>query len=99
MDIDVRSVAPTVRCPALVFHSQDDARIPFQEGQLLASLIPGARFVPLPGANHLPLEHDPAWLQFLRELDRFLGVVPGGVAVAGRAHHDSPDSGYDSAYR
>jgi pimeloyl-ACP methyl ester carboxylesterase len=74
MDIDVRALAGAVRCPTLVLHSRDDARVPFQEGRLLASLIPGARFVPLPGANHLPLEHDPTWNEFLRELDRFFRI-------------------------
>ena len=69
--IDVRASAARVKCPTLVLHSVDDARIPFREGQLLAKLIPGARFVPLPGGNHLPLEHEPAWTEFLRELDAF----------------------------
>lgn len=46
-------------------HTKDDARIPFEEGRLLASLIPGAQFVPLEGKNHILLKSDPAWKQFL----------------------------------
>lgn len=35
-----------------------------------------ARFVPLPGSDHLLLEHEPAWKIFLRELGAFLGRQP-----------------------
>ena len=35
-------------------------------------LIPGARYVSLPGANHLMLEEEPAWSLFLEELGQFL---------------------------
>ena len=38
----------------------------------LAALIPGSRFVLLPGRNHLLTRDEPAWPQFLAELDRFL---------------------------
>jgi hypothetical protein len=40
---------------------------------MLAAGIPGSRFVPLPGRNHLLLEHEPAWRIFLEELGVFLG--------------------------
>ncbi|MDX1619699.1 MAG: helix-turn-helix transcriptional regulator, partial [Nitriliruptorales bacterium] len=49
--------------------------IPFEEGQLLAKLIPDARFVPLDSRNHILLEEEPAWERFVAELDTFLGVV------------------------
>jgi pimeloyl-ACP methyl ester carboxylesterase/DNA-binding CsgD family transcriptional regulator len=79
-DIDVAALAPQVRCPTLVAHGQGDLRIPFEEGRLLASLIPGARFVPLPSRNHFLQEQDPAWAQWQSELRAFL---PGnGAAVA-----------------
>ena len=71
-DIDVTALAPEVRCPTLVLHAQGDLRIPFDEGRRLATLIPGARFVPLAGRNHLLLEHEPAWRQFVSELRSFL---------------------------
>jgi hypothetical protein len=45
--IDVRDEATRVRCPTLVMHATSDRRIPFEEGRLMAGLIPGARFVPL----------------------------------------------------
>ena len=40
---------------------------------MLASLIPGARFVPLASRNHILLANEPAWPVFLREVDAFLG--------------------------
>jgi pimeloyl-ACP methyl ester carboxylesterase len=47
VQIDVVRLCERVQCPTLVLHASDDGRIAFEEGRLLASLIPGARFVPL----------------------------------------------------
>jgi DNA-binding NarL/FixJ family response regulator len=47
--------------------------VPFDEGRLIAGLIPGATFVPLDGRNHVLLETEPAWPEFLRHVDAFLG--------------------------
>ena len=60
--------------PTLICHARHDARIPFEEGRRLAALIPSARFVPLESQNHVLLEDEPAWQQFLSELRAFLGV-------------------------
>ncbi len=73
--IDVRAEAPRVTTPTLVLHCSGDARVPFEEGRRLAGLIPGARFVPLPSPNHIPLEHEPAWQRFMDELKAFTGVT------------------------
>ena len=70
--IDVRDVAPQVQAPTLVLHARDDRRIPLQQGELLASLIPGARFVTLESANHLLLDGEPAWTTFVEEVEAFL---------------------------
>src|SRR5690606_20970010 len=70
--IDVMAEAPLVRAPTLVLHARDDRRPPFSQGLLLASLIPGARFVALDSANHILLEDEPAWPVFLREVEAFL---------------------------
>jgi pimeloyl-ACP methyl ester carboxylesterase len=72
-NLDVSAEARQVIAPTLVLHCTRDARIPFDEGRRIASLVPGARFVPLESANHIPLEHEPAWGQFLAELVRFVG--------------------------
>lgn len=70
--LDVRHLARQVRCPTLVFHARDDARIPFEEGKRLASLIPAAKFVPLEGRNHIFIESEPAWRTFALHLREFL---------------------------
>jgi len=76
-DLDAREPATRLELPTLVLHATGDLRVPFAEGRLLASIIPGARFVPLEGRNHILLESEPAWPRFLREVRRFLGVPPG----------------------
>jgi hypothetical protein len=38
----------------------------------MAASIPGARFVSLPGRNHIPLENDPGMPQFFEEVSNFL---------------------------
>lgn len=71
--VDVVDLARQVRAPTLVLHARGDARVPFEQGRLLATLIPGARFVPLDSANHVLLDSEPAWPRFLHELRHFLG--------------------------
>jgi pimeloyl-ACP methyl ester carboxylesterase len=78
--LDVRPLLADVKVPTLVFHSQHDGVVPFDEGRLLAAGIRGSTFVPLPSRNHLLLEHEPAWPIFLRELGAFLGWPDTGFA-------------------
>ena len=72
--LDVSELAPQVRARTLVMHARDDRVVPMQEGRLLAALIPDARFVLLESANHILLEHEPAWDAFLTEIAAFLGT-------------------------
>jgi len=71
--IDVRGLLPKVAVPTLVFHSDRDRVVPAEEGKILASEIPNARFVSLSSANHVLLGDEPAWNIFLQELGGFLG--------------------------
>jgi len=71
-DIDVRAAAEQVRAPALVLHAREDAMCPFEGGYELAALLPRSEFVPLPGRNHILLEHEPAWPRFLAAVRGFL---------------------------
>jgi len=71
--LDVMSLAPEVRAPTLVMHARDDALVPFDEGRLMATLIPGAHFASLESRNHVLLEQEPAWQVFLDEVHDFLG--------------------------
>ena len=84
-EIDVRDAAPKVQCPTLVFHAKDDPCFPFEEGRLLASLIPNARLVPLPSKNHLPFETEAAWPMFLAEFRAFLPTSRSGSQFDGES--------------
>ena len=71
-DIDVVELAPQVRAPTLILSARREPDDVFEQSRLLAGLIPGSRLVPLDSANHLLPEEDPAWQQFLTEVDAFL---------------------------
>ena len=73
-NIDVRDLLPKVRVPTLVMHLRDDAVHAFEFGREVAAGIPGARFVPLHGKNHIPLAQDPAPPRMLEEIRHFLRV-------------------------
>src|SRR5262245_57410393 len=73
-DFDVTALLPQVSVPTLVLHARDDARVPFEAGRRMAASIPGARFVALPGRNHLFLESEPAFGQFLEHTRAFLAT-------------------------
>ncbi len=70
--IDVRAEAAALNVPTLVLHARGDAMVSFEAGRQLAALIPGARFVPLEGRNHVLLETEPAWSRFQEEVRAFL---------------------------
>ena len=71
-DTDVTALLPQVRVPTLVMHARDEARVPFEAGRRMAAGIPGARFIALTGRNHVFLETDPAFGQFLEHTRAFL---------------------------
>ena len=73
--IDVRHVLPTIRVPTLVLHRTGDLDANVAEGRYIAERIPGAKFVELPGNDHLP------WVgnqeDILDEVEAFItGVRP-----------------------
>ena len=78
--IDVSHRLPEVAAPTLVCHSRGDQVAPFDEGRRIASGIRGARFVPLESRNHLLMPGEPAWPQFLDEVER---LFAGGAARDG----------------
>lgn len=57
-EIDIRGLLPSIGVPTLVIHRTGDQTLKVEEGRYLASRIPGARFVELPGADHLPFVGD-----------------------------------------
>jgi pimeloyl-ACP methyl ester carboxylesterase len=73
-EVDVTALLPRVSVPTLVLHARDEARIPFEAGRRMAAGIPGARFVTLQGRNHIFLETEPAFGQFLEHTRSFLAT-------------------------
>ena len=57
-EVDVREILPLVRVPTLVIHRSGDRCLRVEEGRYVASRIPGAHFVELPGNDHLPFVGD-----------------------------------------
>jgi class 3 adenylate cyclase len=51
--IDVRAVLPTIRVPTLVLQRVGDRDVNVEEGRWIAAQIPGAKYVELPGDEHL----------------------------------------------
>jgi class 3 adenylate cyclase/alpha-beta hydrolase superfamily lysophospholipase len=69
-DIDVRHILSSVHVPTLVLHRTGDTFVPLAQGRYLAEHIPGARFVELPGTDHLYFVGDTGPL--LDEVEVFL---------------------------
>ena len=74
-EIDVRDILPTVRVPTLMIHRTGDRLTPVSGARYTAARIPGARFVELPGDDHLFFVGDQDAI--LAEVEEFLtGVRP-----------------------
>ena len=52
LKVDVRPLLPTVAVPTVVLHSRNDAVISVENARYLASHIPGARLIEVPGRDH-----------------------------------------------
>ena len=72
-EIDVRHVLPTIRVPSLVIHRTGDLCLKAEEGRYVASRIPNAKYVELPGNDHLPFVGDQDAI--LDEVEEFLTGV------------------------
>jgi class 3 adenylate cyclase len=71
-EVDVRHILPVIRVPTLVMHRAADLAQPVQNGRYLADNIPGAKFLELPGENHIPLFEPEITDQILGEAEEFL---------------------------
>jgi class 3 adenylate cyclase len=85
-EIDIRNVLPAIHVPTLVMHRSGDRSVSVEEGRWMAGQIPDARFVELPGEDHMPWVGDQDAIldevqEFLtgdrpeREPDRVLATV------------------------
>jgi pimeloyl-ACP methyl ester carboxylesterase len=52
-EIDVRHVLPSIHVPTLVIHRAQDCRMSVEAGRYLGAHIPNARYVELPGVDHV----------------------------------------------
>jgi len=81
-NIDIREELAAIRAPTLVLHRSGDRDMNIEEGRYLARHIPGARFVELPGIDHLPFAGDQE--PVLREIEQFVRDV--SVRESGKSH-------------
>jgi DNA-binding winged helix-turn-helix (wHTH) protein/pimeloyl-ACP methyl ester carboxylesterase len=72
-EIDVRHVLPSIHVPTLVIHRTEDQCLKVDEGRYVAERIPGAKYVELPGQDHLPFVGDQDMI--LDEVEEFLTGV------------------------
>jgi class 3 adenylate cyclase len=76
MEIDIRHALPAIRVPTLVLHRTDDRIVPVDNARNMAQKIPGAKYVELPGKDHIWFAGDSDAI--LDEVQEFLtGVRPG----------------------
>jgi DNA-binding SARP family transcriptional activator/pimeloyl-ACP methyl ester carboxylesterase len=83
-EVDVSELALRVRAKVLVAHARGDRVVPFEEGRILAALLPTAKLLPLESNNHILLPDEPAWTDFLAEVQTFLGAQVRGSSVLSR---------------
>jgi hypothetical protein len=71
--IDIRNILPAVRVPTLVLHRSGDRTSNIEEGRYIGSRIPGAKFVELPGDDHLVYVGDQETV--FNEIESFLNGI------------------------
>ncbi|WP_246674246.1 alpha/beta fold hydrolase [Mesorhizobium sp. B4-1-1] len=75
--IDVSDLLEKVRVPTLVLHARDDNVAPVESGRTMAAGIPGARFIELESQNHILLEGEPAFEEFIDHVRAFIADTAG----------------------
>lgn len=81
--VNVAALAPQIRVPTLVMHVDGDRLVSVASGRSIAVAVPGARFLLLPGQNHVIQPGDAAWPRFWDALEEFVGE-PGPPASGPR---------------
>jgi class 3 adenylate cyclase len=69
-DIDIRPILPSIRVPTLIIHRRGDVRVNVEAGRFMARQIPDAKYVELPGSDHLLWTGDTE--RVLGEVEEFL---------------------------
>jgi pimeloyl-ACP methyl ester carboxylesterase/DNA-binding CsgD family transcriptional regulator len=82
-DTDIRALLPTILARTAVLHREADRGTRFELGREVATLIPGAALIPLPGSSHLFYHGD--WTGVLEAMLSFLGEPASpGPRLTGR---------------
>jgi class 3 adenylate cyclase len=71
-EIDARHILPAIRVPTLVLHRVGDSRVTIDAGRYLAAHIPSAKYVELPGTNHVPIYEGDITDRIVEEVEEFL---------------------------
>jgi pimeloyl-ACP methyl ester carboxylesterase len=71
---DGRDFFAQVRVPTLVMHNRDDHVVNFEEGRLLAAVIPEAQLLPLPSDTHFSGTSQKVLTRVVDAIDRHTGV-------------------------
>jgi class 3 adenylate cyclase len=79
-EIDIRHVLPAIHVPTLILHRTGDLILSIEGSRYMAQQIPNAKFIALPGNDHLPWVGDTEKL--LNEIELFL---------TGELHTPEPD--------
>ncbi len=82
-EIDVGDLLPSIRVPTMILHRVGDVTVPVENGRYLASSIPGAKYVELPGDDHALQALDRDLLDFLLDQTEEF--------ITGRSHRPRPD--------
>lgn len=98
-EINVTALLPKVRVPTLVLHCRGDIIAPIACGEEIAAAIPGARFVPLSGNNHLFRAGSPAHREFAEAVADFLGDPPPPRQLPGQSLHQRAASAVGAVER
>jgi class 3 adenylate cyclase/pimeloyl-ACP methyl ester carboxylesterase len=69
-EIDIREVLPSIQVPTLILHRTGDLDMDVGGARYMASRIAGAKYLELPGNDHLPFVGDQAAI--LDEIEEFL---------------------------
>jgi class 3 adenylate cyclase len=77
MEADVREFLPTIRTPTLVLNRTANPVVPVERSREAAAFIPGARFVELPGTDHLVFSEGVDLL--VDEIEEFITGTRTGV--------------------
>jgi DNA-binding CsgD family transcriptional regulator len=95
LDVDVRDCLPRIQAPTLIVHRVDDMLVPVTCARYMAERIPNARYLELPGSDHM------YWLgdqdETMSALRSFLAETPEGATIGTlKQRRRRPSTGWES---